>query len=187
MKNILNKKIVYYSDYTKYTKDIEENYYVYLVKNRILNEAIYNRNLIDNILKHRAEKYSIPVEGWKIDLSHSKIPNAWRWYRAEYTDWIHHWWDVAWNFWDQTIAIDDWRIVRVVSNFSKTDLNLIERGNNLSENDKLKNLDILRGKQVWLKTMKWDVIFYSHLDEVFSNISGYMCFIRTLMNILYIL
>jgi murein DD-endopeptidase MepM/ murein hydrolase activator NlpD len=28
----------------------------------------------------------------------------------------------------------------------------------------------LRGKQVWLKTMKWDVVFYSHLDDVFTNI-----------------
>jgi hypothetical protein len=30
----------------------------------------------------------------------------------------------------------------------------------------LKNLDVLRGKQVWLKTLKGDVVFYSHLAEV---------------------
>ena len=63
LKNILNKKILYYSDYQKYDKNIEENYYVYIVKNRILKESIYNRNLIDKILKQREEKYAIPVKG----------------------------------------------------------------------------------------------------------------------------
>ncbi len=36
---------------------------------------------------------------------------------------------------------------------------------------KLKNLDVLRGNQVWLKTMKGDVVFYSHLNDVSGDIS----------------
>ena len=40
-----------------------------------------------------------------------------------------------------------------------------------SKEQKLKNLDILRGNQVWLKTMKGEVVFYSHLDSVPLNIT----------------
>ena len=36
--------------------------------------------------------------------------------------------------------------------------------------EKLRNLDLLRWNQVWLKTSKWDVVFYSHLNEIYSNI-----------------
>lgn len=170
LKNVLNKKILSYSKYEKYNRNIENNYYIFLENNRILDETIYNLNFINNILSFRDKKYAIAVKWWKIDLSYSKIPNAWRPYRSDYTDWIHHWWDVAWWFGEETIAIDDWIIVRVISEYSDSNLDLIKRGANLSDLDKTKNLDILRWKQVWLKTMKWEVIFYSHLDDVFSNI-----------------
>jgi len=51
------------------------------------------------------------------------------------------------------IAIDDGIILRVVDGFLFEDLQKIKR-ENLSHLDKLVNLDILRGNQVWLKTNK---------------------------------
>ncbi|MDQ7022527.1 MAG: M23 family metallopeptidase [Candidatus Gracilibacteria bacterium] len=44
----------------------------------------------------------------------------------------------------------------------------------VSYTQKLRNLDILRGKQVWVKTSKGDVVFYSHLTDIYKNIiEGY--------------
>ena len=170
LKNTLNKKIVYYSDYKKYDKDIEENYYVFLVKNRLLNESIYNRNLIDNIITKREEKYSVPVIWYDMPITWVKIPNSWRWYREDYTDWIHHGWDIDWEFWEQVVALDDWIIIRVVSEFEYSDLDTIKRADDLSYEEKLVNLDILRWNQVWLKTMSGDLVMYSHLNDIFSNV-----------------
>ena len=170
LKNTLNKKIVYYSDYKKYDKDIEENYYVFLVKNRLLNESIYNRNLIDNIITKREEKYSVPVIWYDMPITWVKIPNSWRWYREDYTDWIHHGWDIDWEFWEQVVALDDWIIIRVVSEFEYSDLDAIKRADDLSYEEKLVNLDILRWNQVWLKTMSGDLVMYSHLNDIFSNV-----------------
>ena len=169
-KDILQSRVNKYSKYSKYNRDIDKNNYKYLRNNRLLKEAIYNLNLINNIIEKRSEKYLVPLSWHKISRELSKIPNAWRPYRADYTDGIHHWWDVDWKFWEQILAIDDWIIIRVVSDFKFSDLDKIKRWENLSDYDKLKNLDILRWNQVWLKTMKWDVIFFSHLDEIFTNI-----------------
>jgi len=69
------------------------------------------------------------------------------------------------------VALDDGIIVRVVNDFDASDLSRIIYGENLSEEQKLKNLDLLRGKQVWLKTMKGEVVFYSHLDTIPSSIT----------------
>lgn len=60
--------------------------------------------------------------------------------------------------------------MRIVDSFTDADFNRIVYGENLSEMQELKNLDILRGKQVWLKTMKGDVVFYSHLDSIAANL-----------------
>jgi len=169
-KKILDKKVSLYKKYEKYNKSIEKNYYTFLYKKRLLKESEYNANLLKNILDKRWEKYLIPVDWWKIDLSHSKIPNAWRPYRSSYTDWIHHWWDSAWKFWDLLVSLDDAIVVRVISNFNYSNLDNIKYWKKLSIKEKSRNLDILRWNQVWLKTMKWDVVFYSHLNEVFTNI-----------------
>jgi hypothetical protein len=99
-----------------------------------------------------------------------KIPNSGRWYRGDYTDGIHHGWDIDGDFWEQVVALDEWIIVRVVSDFDYSNLNTIKRWDNLSEDDKIRNLDILRWKQVWLKTMSWDVVMYAHLNDIFTNI-----------------
>jgi len=167
---VLDEKISKYSKYLKYDNDIEKNYYIFLKNQRVLNEAIYNKNIIERIIKARWKKYIVPIV-WKVlPKTFDKIPNSWRWYRNNYTDWIHHGWDIDWEFWEEIISLDDGIIIRVVSKLSFSDLGKIKRWKNLLEYDKIRNLDILRWKQVWLKTMKWDVVFYSHLNEIYSNI-----------------
>jgi hypothetical protein len=61
-------------------------------------------------------------------------------------------------------------VIRVVSGFRFEDLNRITYWEKLSEDQKIKNLDILRWNQIWLKTAKWDVVFYSHLQDIFPGI-----------------
>ncbi len=170
IKKSVDKKVLEYSDFIKYDKKIESSYYTFLEKNRLLNEFIYNRNIIDNIIKKRSEKYVVPVLGQDLPTIAVKIPNSWRWYRSDYTDWIHHAWDIDWEFWEQVVALDEWIIIRVVSDFDYSNLNAIKKWDNLTEYDKVRNLDILRWKQVWLKTMSGDLIMYSHLNDIFSNI-----------------
>jgi len=147
-----------------------ENYINYLIKNRTLNEILYNLNIVKSIIDSRAKKYLIPLEWHTLSTIPNKLPNSLRPYRSDYTDWIHHWWDFDWEFWEQVLAIDEWIIVRVVSGFEFSDLNKIQYWEGLTAFDKNKNLDILRWNQVWLKTSKWDVVFYSHLNDIYSNI-----------------
>ena len=144
----------------------------FIAKNRTLKELEYTKEIVGNIITKRSEKYSVPVEGYTIDQdhAHNKIPNAGRPYRAWYTDGIHHGWDVGTKLWEEIIALDDGIIVRVVDDFSFSDFSRVKYATNLSEEDKIKNLDILRWNQVWLKTMKWDVVFYSHLNNVYTHI-----------------
>lgn len=133
-------------------------------------EASYMQSFVSNILGNRSHKYETPVPGKYINDNPSKIPNAGRPYRAAYTDGIHHGWDIDSEFGDDTVALDDGLIVRIVEDFDKSDFSRIEYAKNLSYEQKLKNLDILRGKQVWLKTMKGEVVFYSHLDKVAADL-----------------
>ena len=165
----INKKIEKNSKFIKYNEKIEKNYFSFLKKNRKLNEFIYNKNLIENILEKRWEKYLVPILWYSLPTLYHKIPNSKRPYRNRYTDWIHHWWDIDSKFWEKIIALDDWIIVNVISNFGFNDLNKV-KNKNLTYNDKIYNLDILRWNQIWLKTMKWDVVLYSHLNDIFSNI-----------------
>lgn len=137
-------------------------------------EANYMHSFVSGILGARAHKYISPVPGKHISNKPSKIPNAARPYRAAYTDGIHHGWDIDGDFGDDTVALDDGLIVRVVEEFNKSDFSRIEYAKNLSEEQKLKNLDVLRGKQVWLKTMKGEVVFYSHLDKVAADLKEWM-------------
>jgi len=173
LKNVLEKKVYLYSKYDKYREYVEKNYYTYLEKHRILKEAEYNKNIIENILKNREEKYIVPVIWYSIPTKYVKIPNSGRWYRSDYTDWIHHWWDVGWNFWEQVAALSDGIIIRTISDFDFSELNKIKRWENLTQNEELRNLDILRWNQVWIKTSAWDLVMYSHLNDVFSNIKSW--------------
>jgi len=164
-KDIL-EQIKKYSRYEKnYTKNINT-----IKKNRFYKELIYKHSIIDDILKNRWKKYKVPVKGYKIATKLNEIPNAARPYRSHYTDWIHHWWDIIAPKWTTVSAIDDWVIIRVVDDFDFEDINKIVKEWEISDIQKLRNLDILRWKQIWLKTSKWDVMFYSHLTIIYDNI-----------------
>lgn len=160
LKNNLDKKI---SNFSKDNSNI-------LDKSRKLDEMIYNRDIINGIIEKRKNKYLIPIDNKIMSTKPNKLPNAGRPYRADYTDWIHEWWDFDWKIWDNVYSIDDWVIIRIVDEFNFSFFNNIKRWDNLSSLDKMKNLDILRWKQIWLKTIKWDVAFYSHLDTIYSNL-----------------
>ena len=156
--------------YANYSWDSMWKYFSYLKWQRKLYEAEYKKELVDYILQWRWEKYLIPVPGYHISDHAGRLPNAPRWYRAWYTDGIHHWWDIYAPLWADTVALDDGMIVRIVRGFEYEDLWKINRGPDLTKRDKLINLDILRWNQVWLKTRKWDVVFYSHLRDVSDDI-----------------
>jgi len=141
-----------------------------LKKQRLLKELEYKQKILVSILNRREFKYNSPVKWYKIPTNLNIIPNSWRPYRSHYTDWIHHWWDIMAPKWTSVQAIDDWVIVRVVRDFIFEDLKKIKKWKDITKLDKLRNLDILRWNQIWLKTAKWDVMFYSHLDEVYDNI-----------------
>ncbi|MCP4524210.1 MAG: peptidoglycan DD-metalloendopeptidase family protein [Candidatus Gracilibacteria bacterium] len=137
---------------------------------RLQTERIYLQKTISKILEYRNEKYLSPVEGYTIPKVHSKIPNAGRPYRESYTDGIHHGWDVGSQLGENVRALDEGIIIRVISDFVYEDLDKLNKSAYLSDDDKIKNLDILRGNQVWLKTSRGDVVFYSHLQDVYSHI-----------------
>lgn len=140
------------------------------INSRSFMEGKYLSNFIKNIIEKRSYKYKIPVMDWKLPTRFTKMPNSPRPYRNDYTDWVHHWWDFDTSKWKEVIALDDGIIIRIVSGFSFSDLDKIDYSKNLTEDTKLKNLDILRWNQIWLKTMKWEVAFYSHLDSIWKNI-----------------
>jgi len=159
IKNIENKLK------TTKIKDFE-----YLKQKRKLEELKYHKNLLKNILENRNKKYLKPLLWYKISKEKNKIPNAWRPYRSSYTDWIHHGWDMVAPNETNSYSLDYGKIVKIVRDFKYSNLNNLKKWNNISYIDKVKNLDILRGNQVWLKTSKWDIVLYSHLTDVSNNI-----------------
>ena len=134
--------------------------------NRRILELEYQKNFLIKIITSRNGKYINPVENYSISKQKNRIPNAGRPYRKHYTDWIHHGWDIMAPFWTPVVALDDWKIIRIVDKFIYNDLDKLKISNNLNLEDELNNLDILRWNQIWLKTSKWDVVFYSHLSEI---------------------
>ncbi|MDD3145454.1 MAG: M23 family metallopeptidase [Candidatus Gracilibacteria bacterium] len=139
-------------------------------KDRKVQEINYIKGIIEHILLKREENYVMPVLGKTISDHPSRVPNARRPYRASITDGIHHGWDIYGPLGEETISIDDGLVVRVIRDFQYSDLSKLNRSSNLSDLEKAKNLDIYRGNQVWIKTMKGDIVIYSHLTEVSSNI-----------------
>lgn len=151
----------------------------FLQKNRRLKETIYIKDKINYVLEWRKQTYLIPVSWYNLPKkwaawSLSTIPGAWRPYRADTTDGIHHWWDVMAPLYTPVRSLADWIIIRIVKDFKFDDLKKIKTWSGLSFDDKMINLDIFRGNQIWLKTMKWDVVFYSHLNEINDNIKPWM-------------
>ena len=164
LENTKNK----YSLYSKLKKDSNTSLKL-LEKNRKFLELEATKNNIEYILGKREEKYLIPVAGYSLPTRRDKIPDSNRPYRANYTDGIHHSWDIDAPFGEEVIALDDWIIVRVVNNWEWQDFTKLQYWD-LSKEQKRDNLDILRWNQIWLKTSKWDVVFYWHLNEVYKDI-----------------
>ena len=135
------------------------------VERKIL-EFEYQEKFVRKILDSRKMKYDVPVDWYSISEKTNEIPNAGRPYRNTYTDWVHHGWDIVAPNNTPVIALDDSKVIKIVRGFVFSDLSEIKRSWNISFQDKHENLDILRWNQVWLKTSKWDVVFYSHLSKV---------------------
>lgn len=138
-------------------------------KIRETQELAYFEKIFAQIKKSKKSKFSTPIKWYPKITRETKVPNSPRPYRESYTIWIHQWWDFDAKKWTPVYAIDDWIIIKVVNNFSENDFLKIKKDNPSFE-DKLKNLDILRGNQVWQKTLKWDIVFYSHFDEIPNNL-----------------
>lgn len=164
-----------------YLNNLEKNYLFkklttldtnlnFIKKNRTYLESEFYYNVITNILQKRKSKYVLPVKWYDLSHRHTKLPNSARPYRASYTDWVHNWWDIDAPYWTPVISIDNWMIVKIVNWFKFEDLDQINYSKNLTNDEKRVNLDILRWNQVWIKTMKWDVIFYAHLSEIDNNL-----------------
>lgn len=148
--------------------NIANNFRYYKWKN-IYNNALFHSDMIQFILDGRKQKYLTPVLGRTFSSAATKLPNSGRPYRASYTDGIHYWFDIDGDLWDSAIALDYGIVVRVVDEFDNSDFSRIVYGSDLSKDQELWNLDILRWKQVWIKTLKWELVFYSHLNSVDEN------------------
>ena len=129
-------------------------------------EFEYQGKFLKEIIDSRKLKYIVPVSWHKISEKKNEIPNSGRPYRQTYTDWIHHGWDIVAPNNTPVIALDNSKVIKIVRGFVFSDLSKMKRAWNITEEDKHINLDILRWNQVWLKTSKWDVVFYSHLSKV---------------------
>lgn len=160
--NKIKKYLIYRS-----VSDNNDDFWL-LKKQRLLKELEYKQRILVSILNRREFKYNSPVKWYKIPTNLNIIPNSWRPYRDHYTDGIHHGWDIVAPIWTTVSAIDDWVIIRVVKDFSYEDISKIIKDGDVTYVQKLRNLDILRWNQIWLKTSKWDVMFYSHLQDVFD-------------------
>jgi murein DD-endopeptidase MepM/ murein hydrolase activator NlpD len=143
------------------------NSFLNLKKNRKMSELKFQKEFLDEIIEFRKTKYIIPVLwNYKLSNNKNKVPNAWRPYRASYTDGIHHGWDIVAPLNTPVVSIDYGKIIRIVNNFKFSDLDKISKWLNLTKETKVKNLDLLRWNQVWLKTSKWDIVLYSHLSSI---------------------
>ena len=124
-------------------------------------------DMIAEILSERKNtKYISPVPGKTLPTKPVLIPNAPRPYRRDTTDGIHHGWDIMSPQGTPVQALGNGIIVRIVNNFTWNNFDKIIRGDHLSLQQQAKNLDILRGNQVWLKTMDGNITFYSHLKTI---------------------
>jgi murein DD-endopeptidase MepM/ murein hydrolase activator NlpD len=75
-------------------------------------------SIINDIIKKREKKYLVPIAGYSLPIEATKIPNAARPYRSDYTDGIHHSWDIDAKVGTPIIALDDGIIVRVVDDWN---------------------------------------------------------------------
>jgi len=151
-------------------KEEPKNGFLKLKQAQEIEKNKYYIELLNLIKSARKEKYLIPTPGYSMPTLPVRFPNAGRWYRAAYTDGIHHGWDFYAPLRSNVVSLDDGVVIRVVKNFQFKDLEAVNYSNNLTKNQKAINLDILRWNQVWIKTMKWDVALYSHLSVIYDDI-----------------
>lgn len=178
MKKDLVTKIESLKDFSNKSWSIIKNIDA-LEKSKDYKNTVYLKSKINYILTERQNNYLIPVAWYNLPKDdkkgRSEIPNAWRPYRIDTTDWIHHGWDVLAPKYTPVRSLSDWIIIRIVNWFKFEDIDgKIKTWSRLSFDDKMKNLDVLRWNQIWLKTMKWDVIFYAHLDTINPEIKEWM-------------
>jgi len=170
--DLISLKPIFSSEIEK-IKQIENkqtlDFFYTLQNTRKIDENNYKIKIINNIIELRKQKYTTPVLWHYLSTKESKSPNSPRPYRETYTFWIHEWWDIDASVWTPVQALDDWMIIRIVSGFKFEDLQKINHKDKTLET-KILNLDILRWNQVWLKTAKWDVVFYGHLDSIADDL-----------------
>ena len=160
-------KLSMFKDYDVKSKLLES--FVFSSNKRQYDEDVYKRDFLKSILERREYKYIVPVAGHELPTANSKVPNAPRPYRKDVTDGIHHSWDIEAPQGVNVIALDDGIILRIVDTWTWNTLSNI-RKDTPNDVDKAHNLDIYRGNQVWLKTMKGEVVMYAHLDKIMDGL-----------------
>ncbi|MDD2486893.1 MAG: M23 family metallopeptidase [Candidatus Gracilibacteria bacterium] len=135
-----------------------------------MNYSEFKSVTLEYIYKSRTGlRYISPVKGKVIPTQKTLIPNAGRGYRKDVTDGIHHGYDILAPKGYPVQALGDGVIVKIKRDFAWGNFSRIKRGN-LNFDDKLENLDIYRGNQVWLKTLDGNITFYSHLGKISNDI-----------------
>jgi murein DD-endopeptidase MepM/ murein hydrolase activator NlpD len=162
-----SKKLALYKDFEEKENT---NYFEYAQKKRRLQEILYKQVLIKEIQEKRKIPYLIPIKWGKLPTELSKIPNAGRPYRAWFTDAIHHAWDIDTAVGTSIQNIDEGIIVRIVDSWEWASLSNIRKKKWLTREDMERNLDILRGNQIWIKTMKWEVVMYNHMESISTDL-----------------
>ena len=121
------------------------------------------------------------MPGSQIPTKSSYLPNAGRPYRAGYTDGIHHGWDFYGDYGDEIVSLDDGVVIYTKKDFTWNDFESIKFDDPHSDRRAREhhhdhhhdeNLDILRGNQIWIKTMTGDVVFYSHFDHINASLKA---------------
>lgn len=123
------------------------------------------------ILNDREDtKYFSPVVGYGLPNKDKLIPGTGRPYRKDTTDGIHHGWDIMAPIGTPVQSLAKGKIIRIVNDWNWGKFHALKR-RSPTEDDKLRNLDIYRGNQVWLQTMDGNVTFYSHLSKISRDIA----------------
>ena len=117
------------------------------------------------VAARRDLRYLVPIEGSVAPTEQPYVPGSPRPYRKETTDAIHHGWDFLAPVGTPVRAIGDGVVVRVVNGFVWKDFERLVKPPKDGD-AKLRNLDVYRGNQVWIKTADGNVAFYSHLSAI---------------------
>ncbi len=123
----------------------------------------------DILLDREDTKYISPVAWYILPTRSDRVPGAGRSYRKDTTDGIHHGWDIMAPYGTPVRALSKGKVLRVVDNWKWSEFATMGKWP-FSDDDKLRNLDIFRGNQIWLQSMDGNVTFYSHLSKISSTL-----------------